>query len=749
NLVGCVELVMGDHVEKVFFPVLPSCRWVQQNKDFKSQFAADLLGVPRKSTQGKLKEFMNISEVTAFNVTRLAMMQDTAGTRWLLRFDKLLARAPLWLALILCGLLSQNDAAKLMDNSAVEQNVSHWTIPFIRVLGVCHVGVTLLATWHYLQVEARLKVFKLAQRSVKEEFTTEELNPTQQQVSKLLQVIHKELKDDEMKSNNLTLLMHDARMHWLLASLCISLFSLFVSMIAYPCILLLHALQDSAALTIIAALRNSGSRIASTLVLGVLVIMTFAFASFMLFYDDMRSAYTSSTCAFANDQDECEENPEDLTLTLVVLAHVQSALLSMGMESLVDPSGADCFSMWRVTPMDFSDHSQAHFRNFMTILFDLVWQLILLNIITGLIIDAFLSVRFEEQEKENDSKQNCFICSCDRNMLDNVEKYSFEEHVEKDHNPWDYVCYLVYLNSKDPLELNGIESHVHRHLTDDERSNERGIAHTACAEPMPRVLEAETPSCEVFSRFPMAVFLAGVRTLTRERFDDNVAKHVIRKRFREKHDRFSGTESNAQLGDVRAVIEILTAKLMLANGLCPSVGVPGDEKPDRDDILGRLRAKLEKIEHFIKTQKLGVAPAVLPKRNRKGLDGFRVGVGPDPRVRFNPGAKKPVDECTTEEPHTLALCQVFQAAADGGTAAFAAAVEQHGAPAVVSAGAASGSVDISAYGFTTVASEASGDDEMDIQEELRDLRHQIVMQEQTSFVGLEGKFRAPPIEDLF
>ncbi|KAK3287314.1 hypothetical protein CYMTET_5161 [Cymbomonas tetramitiformis] len=69
--------------------------------------------------------------------------------------------------------------------------------------------------------------------------------------------------------------------------------------------------------------------------------------------------------------------------------------------------------------------------------------------------------------------------------------------------------------------------------------------------------------------------------------------------------------------------------------------------------------------------------------------------------------------------------QVFQAAVDGGAAAFAAAVEQHGAPAVVSAGAASGGVDISAYGFTTVASGASGEDEMDVHEELRDLRHQI------------------------
>ncbi|KAK3253148.1 hypothetical protein CYMTET_37576 [Cymbomonas tetramitiformis] len=44
-----------------------------------------------------------------------------------------------------------------------------------------------------------------------------------------------------------------------------------------------------------------------------------------------------------------------------------------------------------------------------------------------------------------------------------------------------------------------------------------------------------------------AVFLAGVRSLTRERFDESVAKHVIRKCFPDKHDRFTSTESNAQV----------------------------------------------------------------------------------------------------------------------------------------------------------------------------------------------------------
>ncbi|KAK3263756.1 hypothetical protein CYMTET_27461 [Cymbomonas tetramitiformis] len=168
-------------------------------------------------------------------------------------------------------------------------------------------------------------------------------------------------------------------------------------------------------------------------------------------------------------------------------------------------------------------------------------------------------------------------------------------------------------------------------------------------------------------------------------------------------------------------------------GTAAAVGVLGDEKPDRDDILGKLLARLDKIEAFIKTQRLGGAAAAPPKRHHKGLDGFRVGTHTEPRVGFDPGAKraipkcpsKPVEECTPEDVHTLALCQVFQAAAEDGASAFAAAVELHGAPAVVRAGAAAGSVDISAYGFSTGASGASGDDDIDVHEELRDLRQQI------------------------
>ncbi|KAK3246753.1 hypothetical protein CYMTET_43723 [Cymbomonas tetramitiformis] len=75
---------------------------------------------------------------------------------------------------------------------------------------------------------------------------------------------------------------------------------------------------------------------------------------------------------------------------------------------------------------------------------------------------------------------------------------------------------------------------------------------------------AVTPATPVTPGVPaanstQAIFVATVRTLTRDRFDESVAKHVIRKCFREKHERFPRTESHAQVLFARLVPSIQEA----------------------------------------------------------------------------------------------------------------------------------------------------------------------------------------------
>ncbi|KAK3252193.1 hypothetical protein CYMTET_38500 [Cymbomonas tetramitiformis] len=115
-------------------------------------------------------------------------------------------------------------------------------------------------------------------------------------------------------------------------------------------------------------------------------------------------------------------------------------------------------------------------------------------------------------------------------------------------------------------------------------------------------------------------------------------------------------------------------------------------------VLGTLTTRVEKIESALKYQRLGGASATSPKTNRrrgKGLDGYRSGSHPTP-----PAYCMPIDdEDAPEAMHTLVLCHIFQVAADAGAEAFAAAVQEYGAPAVLTGEEGDG-IDVSAYGFS-------------------------------------------------
>ncbi|KAK3271913.1 hypothetical protein CYMTET_19761 [Cymbomonas tetramitiformis] len=197
--------------------------------------------------------------------------------------------------------------------------------------------------------------------------------------------------------------------------------------------------------------------------------------------------------------------------------------------------------------------------------------------------------------------------------------------------------------------------------------------------------------------------------------------------------------------------------------------------PPSDELILKLFAKIERIENFVKShQRQGGAASLLPKRTRKGLSGYRIGSRPDPQVGFDARLKKavpqcprcpsvegghpfhtwddcplggkaqtagttaaycqPVVDCTPEVLHTLALCQVFQSAADNGPAAFSAACTQYGAPAVLNDGASAGGVDISTYGSATGESEDSDDEGMDVEAELQQLRRDVTAAAEVSMV---------------
>ena len=53
-----------------------------------------------------------------------------------------------------------------------------------------------------------------------------------------------------------------------------------------------------------------------------------------------------------------------------------------------------------------------------------------------------------------------FCLGLDRKSFDN-KHVTFEDHIRKVHNMWNYVYFMVLINVKDPTEYTGPESYVH------------------------------------------------------------------------------------------------------------------------------------------------------------------------------------------------------------------------------------------------------------------------------------------------
>mmetsp|Transcript_79933 Transcript_79933/g.159597 ORF Transcript_79933/g.159597 Transcript_79933/m.159597 type:complete len:192 (+) Transcript_79933:468-1043(+) len=106
------------------------------------------------------------------------------------------------------------------------------------------------------------------------------------------------------------------------------------------------------------------------------------------------------------------------------------------------------------------------------ILFDSIFfmwvGIVLMNLITGLMVDTFGSIREKKQKGEAMLKNDCFVCGTTRQTYENYalshSAPNFDSHLAEDHHLWTYVYYIAYLKTKDPTEDSGIETYVRKQL---------------------------------------------------------------------------------------------------------------------------------------------------------------------------------------------------------------------------------------------------------------------------------------------
>ena len=80
-------------------------------------------------------------------------------------------------------------------------------------------------------------------------------------------------------------------------------------------------------------------------------------------------------------------------------------------------------------------------------LFNLILVFILLNMIQGIIIDTFGSLREELAQRQNDQKFICFVCGIDMEKLDKSSESDkgFAYHIRIEHYMWNYLFYRAYI----------------------------------------------------------------------------------------------------------------------------------------------------------------------------------------------------------------------------------------------------------------------------------------------------------------
>ncbi|KAK3255902.1 hypothetical protein CYMTET_34940, partial [Cymbomonas tetramitiformis] len=472
HMVMATEVVCRDKVVKVFFRVPRECLNVGANHV--ARFKKRLLQLPRKSPQGKAKAFMKLAHETAFNLMHLAALRQVPHKRQLVDHEQLIVQAPFYIAGVICVLLTVSNGTGV--SHAVAFGLRGWLELLIHVLGILHFGSTVLCIWRYVEVEVPVVQFIGHNSSPRPTARTQRARSAQHGRASIVAIgdsqcdinvssleLQRILQEDRAQhsAQRSSFLLHDVYLFMLTVQMVVSLTSLCVSPFLYVLFMMVYVIDNPMARNILLALKNVGAGISSTVLLGILVVVIFAFVSFIFYYDDMETAYDDAGCTFSLDGATQQCEAETVTLFQVVAVHIQSAFLGMGLDPLFDPQATSASSLWRVTPLALLSNLHDHARNLHTVFFSLIWQLVLLNIITGLITDAFMTIRMEEKEKVADSAQRCLICSCDRSSLDGIKNYSFDVHIEHDHNPWSYACFLVYLMTKEESDLNGVEREVY------------------------------------------------------------------------------------------------------------------------------------------------------------------------------------------------------------------------------------------------------------------------------------------------
>ncbi|KAL4163762.1 hypothetical protein KRP22_005189 [Phytophthora ramorum] len=177
-----------------------------------------------------------------------------------------------------------------------------------------------------------------------------------------------------------------------------------------------------------------------TTLLYLIVVYVFAVVGFFFFRED----YTP--------EDELTEAQREGRAPYTCQRLFQCFLVSLD-QGLKSDGGLGTFL--RQLPLGGTVHSYG--RLAFDVMFNIILVVLLLNLVFGVIIDMFASLRTEDLETKLDMQERCFICSIDAYTFDRSTKRGFHDHISRDHNMWHYLYLFVHIRKKSITDYNGLE----------------------------------------------------------------------------------------------------------------------------------------------------------------------------------------------------------------------------------------------------------------------------------------------------
>jgi hypothetical protein len=436
---GRIEVVVEGVLLRTYFPIQPICLHIS-----KASKKNTMLTVDRSDPYNKIFDLLSkvpdlLSEMKHNERLQQKSFRVTADKVSNLRDMALFLVFLINYLLIFYYDYEEGDNTKLDVPSAVNTAVF--------ALGVAQLASSFLVLVGWAVVRAEL-VIRKGWRFERASAVTEEQSEDEAEIDLGYGDIHLKVKGPKFDDDfigmpgfgparvafySLSILLRDSTFTYYCIIVILSILALIYPIIFS--ILLLDVIYRFSALNIIlASVMTSGKQLLLTAMLGLIILYIYAFWGFTvdtdMYFDDTIGEYGENQCQ---------------SLWLCFLTTVNRGLRSNGGIS----------DVMEIVPYDKLAKYYTMF--FFSVSFFLVVKVILQNIVFGIIIDTFAQLRDKKNAIEKDMKTKCLICNLDRNKFDSTS--GFRKHITEDHNVWQYVYFIVYLQSKDDTEYNGIESY--------------------------------------------------------------------------------------------------------------------------------------------------------------------------------------------------------------------------------------------------------------------------------------------------